>query len=155
MGGTAIRRATRDDLSTIQVVARRTIDLCYRSFLGDESVDWYIDSGGSDREIQKYLGNCFVLEQEDRIIAFTIFLNDLIQLMMVDVSQQNNGLGTKLLAFAENRMAADGQTTIRLETFAGNFQAIEFFSKNGWRQSEGKQDKELGFIRLYYEKQLS
>jgi hypothetical protein len=36
----------------MQDIARRTIDRCYRSFFGDEGVDWFINSGESDKELR-------------------------------------------------------------------------------------------------------
>ena len=48
----------------MQEIARRTIDKCYRSFLGDEGVDWFINSGEADKELQKYINNCDVVIQE-------------------------------------------------------------------------------------------
>lgn len=46
-----IRPATEEDLGTLQALARRTIDACYRGFLGDEAVDWFIGSGASDSHV--------------------------------------------------------------------------------------------------------
>jgi type II secretory pathway component HofQ len=42
-----IRKATEGDLPKMQNIARRTINRCYKSFLGEEGVDWYINSGES------------------------------------------------------------------------------------------------------------
>ncbi len=49
-----IRKAQTDDLPIMQDIAKRTIDKCYRSFVGDEGVDWFINSGEIEI-IQKYL----------------------------------------------------------------------------------------------------
>ena len=35
-----IRKAQADDLPAMQAIARRTIDKCYRTFLGDEGVEY-------------------------------------------------------------------------------------------------------------------
>jgi hypothetical protein len=61
-----IRKAQAADLPAMQEIARRTIDKCYRSFLGDEAVDWYINSGESDKELEKHLDDCDVLLSNDR-----------------------------------------------------------------------------------------
>ncbi len=155
MENTRIRSANNNDLLKIQEIARRTIDKRYRSFLGDESVDWYIDSGESDMEIQKYLGNCIVLEKENEIVAFAIFLNDLIHLMMVDDFLHRAGLGTQLLDYVEEQLFSEGNAAIRLETFAGNHQAIDFYTKNGWTVSDQQKDEQFSFIRLCLEKHKS
>ncbi|MEZ9395431.1 hypothetical protein AB4393_01045 [Vibrio splendidus] len=46
-----IRKAKASDLASIQELARDTINACYRSFLGDEGVDWFINSSESDKEV--------------------------------------------------------------------------------------------------------
>lgn len=56
-----VREAQADDLSKMQSIAWRTIDKCYRTFLGDEGVDWFLNSGESDRELEKHIEECDVL----------------------------------------------------------------------------------------------
>ena len=153
MSDIQIRKAEADDLLNMQIIARRTIDKSYRSFLGDERVDWFINSGESDREVQKHIENCDVLLKENAIVAFTIYFKDVIHLMMVDVCLHRTGIGSRLLAHSETQLFARGNTTIRLETFEGNQQAINFYVKNGWSVTTRKEDKEHGFIRVFFEKQ--
>ena len=147
-----IRSAHADDLPTIQEIARRTIDKCYRPFLGDEGVDWFIDSGESDRELEKHLDNCDVLISNGSIAGFTIYFDELVHLMMVDVILHRGGLGSRLLAHSENQLFARGNTKIRLETFEGNNQAINFYLKNGWLVAKKEKDSEHGFTRVFFEK---
>ena len=153
MSDIQIRKACADDLPRMQEIARRTIDKCYRAFLGDEGVDWFIDSGESDRELQKHIENCDVLLEENAIVAFAIYFEDLIHLMMVDVGLHRSGLGSRLLSHCESRLFARGHATIRLETFEGNHQAIDFYAKNGWSVTTKQKDKEHDFIRVLFAKQ--
>ena len=153
MSDIRIRKARADDLPRMQDIARQTIDKSYRSFLGDERVDWFINSGESDREIQKHIENCDVLLKENAIVAFAVYFEDLIHLMMVDVCLHRTGLGSRLLDHCENRLLARGNSTIRLETFDGNLQAINFYVKNGWSVTRKQEDKEQGFIRVFFEKE--
>lgn len=149
-----IRTALASDLPKMKSIARRTIDRCYRSFLGNEGVDWFINSGKSERELESNLENCDVLLSEDEIYAFTIYFNDLIHLMMVDVNLHRSGLGTILLSHSEKQLFALGNTTIHLETFEGNQQAINFYLKNGWIITGKEKDKEHDFIRVFFEKKI-
>lgn len=148
----SIRKAQHDDLSAIQSIARRTIDQCYRSFLGDESVDWYINNGESDKELAQNLENCDVLLKGDVISAFAIYFEDLIHLMMVDVNLHRGGLGAILLNHAEQQLRASGIETLRLETFEGNQQAINFYLKNGWTIAKKEKDADFDFVRVCFEK---
>jgi len=63
------RKAQAGDLPKMQVIARRAIDKSYRSFLGDEGVDWFINSGESDRELQNHIENCDVLLKDNSMVA--------------------------------------------------------------------------------------
>ena len=136
----------------MQEVARRTIDKCYRSFLGDEGVDWFINSGESDRELEKHLPNCDVLLLEKKIVAFTIYFDDLIHLMMVDVDMHRTGIGSQLLEHSESRLFASGKMVIQLETFEGNQQAINFYLKNGWFITRKQKDEDYGYTRVFLKK---
>jgi len=147
-----IRKAQPADLPTMQEIARRTIDKCYRSFLWNDGVDWFINSGESDRELQKHIRNCDVLLKDNVIVAFTIYFKDLIHLMMIEVSLHRTGLGSVLLAHSENQLFKRRISNIRLETFEGNHQAINFYQKNGWSITRKREDKEHGFIRVFLEK---
>ena len=153
MSDIQIRKAQPTDLPSMQDIARRTIDKCYRSFLGDEGVDWFINSGESDRVLQQHIENCDVLLIENAVVAFAIYFKDLIHLMMVDVCLHRTGIGSRLLAHSETQLFARGNSTIRLETFEGNHQAINFYLKNGWSVTTKQKDKEHGFIRVFFEKQ--
>jgi GNAT superfamily N-acetyltransferase len=154
MNDILIRKAQSNDLPIMQEIARRTIDKCYRLFLGDEGVDWFINSGEADKELQKYINNCDMVIQENTIVAFSIYFEDLIHLMMVDVVLHRTGIGSKLLAHSEHQLIACGYITIRLETFEGNNQAINFYLKNGWSITMKQEDKEHGFIRVFFEKKV-
>jgi ribosomal protein S18 acetylase RimI-like enzyme len=146
-----IRKAEVSDLEEMQAIARRTIDLCFRPFLGD-SVDEFIDSGESDRQVQLNLKECDVLLERQAIAAFCVYRDDLIHLLMVDVVAQRRGIGSRLLEHAEEQLFARGNETLRVETFEGNEQAIRFYLKNGWSLVGKQEDVELGFTKVLFEK---
>lgn len=146
-----LRMATEADLPMVQEIARRTIDACHRSFLGDEAVDWFIGSGESDKVFEQYLGDCDVLVDGDTIVAFIICFNNFIHLMMVDVDLHRQGIGSELLALTEKKLLSEHET-LHLETFEGNEQAIDFYLKNGWTLVKKEEDSEFGFVRVFFEK---
>jgi GNAT superfamily N-acetyltransferase len=152
MNNVQIRKANHEDLRVIQEIARGTIDKSYRSFLGDELVDWFLNSGESDKELENQLVNCDVLVLDTSIAAFAIYFDDLIHLMMVDAYLHRNGLGARLLAHTETQLFNSGNTVIRVETFEGNQQAINFYKKYNWSIVRTEEDKENGFVRVFFEK---
>lgn len=56
---TTVRPAVEADLDNLQALARHTVDTCYRGFLGDDAVDWFIDSGASDTHVRASAACCF------------------------------------------------------------------------------------------------
>ena len=149
-----IRRACAADLPQMQKIAKRTIDHCYRPFLGDKGVDWFIHSGESDRELTKHIRHCDLIQAVNKITGFAIYFDDLIHLMMVDVNQHRTGIGSRLLAHTETQLLARGNAILRLSTFAGNHQAINFYLKNGWSEAGREKDVAHGFDRVFFERMV-
>jgi len=76
----------------------------------------------------------------------------LIHLMMVDVDLHREGFGSQLLAHCEKQLFDRGHAKIRLETFEGNHQAINFYEKNDWVVTGREENKDHGFVSVYFEK---
>ena len=144
-----IRKAKIEDLESIQAVARDTIDKCYRSFLGDEGVDHFINSGESDKEVKTHLSNCTVLEVDDQIKGYCVAFDDFIHILMISPRLQRGGLGSRLLLHLERELLDSGQNKLRLETFKNNEQAINFYQKNRWLIEREERDESFGFTRVY------
>ena len=58
----------------------------------------------------------------------------------------------KPLANSEQQLFNRGITTIRLGTFEGHSQAINFYNKNGWSVTGIQEDKDHGFNMILFEK---
>ncbi|MGV9690807.1 N-acetyltransferase family protein [Streptomyces sp. NPDC003444] len=129
----SLRPATGEDLADLQALARRTIDTCYRGFLGDEAVDWFIGSGASDAHVKTHLeqGEVHCLTQDGRIVGFSILDGPTVDLMMIDPDHHRRGLGRVLLRHAEETLLAR-HSTVRLETFPENTRAVAFYEACGW-----------------------
>ncbi|MFJ4467835.1 GNAT family N-acetyltransferase [Streptomyces sp. NPDC089424] len=128
-----IRPATGADLDELQALARRTIDTCYRGFLGDEAVEWFIGSGASDAHVKSHLerGGVHCLSQGGPIAGFSVLDGPTIDLMMIDPERHRRGLGRLLLRHAEETLLAR-YATVRLETFTANTGAMAFYEACGW-----------------------
>ncbi|MFC7977624.1 GNAT family N-acetyltransferase [Streptomyces cinereoruber] len=128
-----VRPATGEDLGDLQALARRTIDTCYRGFLGDEAVDRFIGSGASDAHVKTHLerGGVHCLTQDGRIVGFSVIDGSTVDLTMVDPDHHRRGLGRLLLRHAEETLLAR-YPSIRLETFPDNTRAMSFYEACGW-----------------------
>jgi GNAT superfamily N-acetyltransferase len=129
----AVRPALVADLVGLQELARRTINASYRSFLGDEGVDWFISSGASDDhiEIQFRQGRLHCMGVDGQLVGLMILDGPTIDLLMIDVRRHRQGLGTVLLSRAEEMLFAQYEE-LRLESFADNRTANAFYGARGW-----------------------
>jgi ribosomal protein S18 acetylase RimI-like enzyme len=94
-----------------------------------------------------------VLLKDGDIAAFTIYFEDFIHLMMVDVNLHRERIGSQLLAHCEKQISGNGYATIRLETFEPNLQAVNFYKKNGWRITGAQKEEGMDVNRVFLEKE--
>ena len=125
------RPAAADDLPILKGIARDVIESCYASFLSQETIRGYIDSGQSDREIEDGMGGCVVMLDGDERIGFAITKESTLHLLMIAPARQNQGCGSKLLRHMEESLFGRYET-IRLQSFKRNCPANRFYEKNGW-----------------------
>ncbi len=89
---------------------------------------------------------CLVAELDGEPVGFLVAIGERTvgHIVTIDVLERHRrrGLGTRLLAEAERRLAAAGVRTIELETATTNHAAIAFWRKHGYRTS--------GVLRSYY-----
>ncbi|MCL1050141.1 GNAT family N-acetyltransferase [Shewanella abyssi] len=150
----SVRQASSADLDRIKRLAKETIDKCYRSFLGDEGVDWFINGGGSDREINQHLEDIVVLEVDGTIQGYCAAEEGFIHSLMIKPQLQGTGLGGYLLAQVEAMQHAQGYEHLRLETFKANEQALNFYQKQGWSIATEERDESFGLVRVFMRKIL-
>ena len=94
---TQIREATAVDIKPLVVLSRKTILDNYSSFLGDQAVTAYIESGAVDQYVADNIQRCIVIVEDGEALGYSITKKNLIDLMMVDTDYHRRGLGTSLL----------------------------------------------------------
>ncbi len=129
-----IRKAEPNDLNSLQDLARHTIDLNYRSFLGNAGVDWFI-SGPSDEYMLENLRDCVVMEIEGQLVAFSVCSGNVIDMMMVRSEHHRKGIGSYMLRVVETALFQYFDA-LELESFEGNRKANAFYRKNGWKKEK-------------------
>ena len=126
-----IRKATIADTETLVSLSRRTISKSYRTFLGDEGVDGFIDSGEIERFIDQSIDQTSVLVVEGKIIGYSVSEDNLISLMMIDADYHRRGYGSALLEHMEKALFVTHKE-LSLESFEMNHNANNFYRKHGW-----------------------
>ena len=145
----SIRKAVDGDLARLYEISHKAISSCYRPILGDESVDFFLDSGAARGYVAGSLSRCSVLIVNNEIIGYSVVKDNLIDLMMIDPNHQRKGWGSILLKNNEEELFKS-HSKIRLESFADNCQAVNFYLKNGWEAREKFHDGESGVERLLF-----
>jgi GNAT superfamily N-acetyltransferase len=148
---TLIREASPADLEAMIEISRRTISAAYRLFLGDEAVDRFLDSGAADRYVVDHLAGSLVILLDGAVAGFAVWLDDTIDLMLIDYPLHRHGLGTTLLGRVEQMMARQ-HAALRLESFEANEPANAFYQKNGWREVSRYIDGETGISKIVFQK---
>jgi GNAT superfamily N-acetyltransferase len=143
-----IRPAILEDLGVMQSIARYTIDRNYRNFLGDEGVDWFI-SGPSDDYLSENINKATVIIIDGILVGFSVCKENLIDHMMVNHDSHRNGIGSILLQHCEEKLFEKYQD-IKLESFAGNEKANNFYLKNGWSKSSEAFDEVSGSNKILF-----
>ena len=108
----------------------------------------------SRQEMKLYLrlpgADCLVAEQDGALEGFIVTAreDDLGHVITLDVAeaQRRRGIGTALLAAAEERMFKAGVHQVWLETATNNQAAVAFWEKHGYRT--------LGVLKDYYLEKL-
>ncbi|MCT8161963.1 GNAT family N-acetyltransferase [Pseudoruegeria sp. SHC-113] len=149
-----IRAALPEEAAALQAIACRAMDAGYRGFLGDKAVDYYLESGAADREIARGMGHAMVAVTGGAATGFSVVLDDLLHLLIVDPPAQRRGLGAALLGAAETAIAQAGHATARLEIHAGNTAASAFYAAHGWQEAGYLADPDGFARRLRMEKHL-
>lgn len=145
------RKATKADAAPLKTLAREVILHNYTSFLGEDAVNDFIESGAADTEIENGIESCIVMVEQDGIIGFAITNDNLLHLLMVAVKYQRKGYGEKLLAFIELQMF-HSHDSLELQTFQDNIAANRFYGKNGWMITKEKPQDASPIPIIYYEK---
>jgi GNAT superfamily N-acetyltransferase len=115
-------------------------------------VEGYINSGDADAEIIRNLPRLVVADVEGCILGFVVCFDDLVHLLMTRLDRQRTGVGSHLLSHAEDAIAARGHKGARLETFAANTQARQFYEKAGWQEVRFGDVEGLGVPLVFLEK---
>ncbi|MGO4706913.1 N-acetyltransferase family protein [Microvirga sp. 2MCAF38] len=141
------RRATRDDIAALAVIAERSYRAAFATIL-EEDVLATRDAAFFATRFTETWERMTVAESEGKLLGFLLLTDGHIDMLFMDPNAAGKGAGTLLLRDAE----AAGATT--LECFRDNHAARGFYERNGWVLSRAYErdfaGKSRGFV--FYEK---
>jgi ribosomal protein S18 acetylase RimI-like enzyme len=149
---TCVRKALAPDTAALIALARKTISVSYRAFLGDRAVDDFLDSGAADIYVRENVGCCcWVVVLDDQIVGCAVCRDNLIDLMLIDPAFQRRGHGTELLHQVEE-LLGPRYPELKLESFEPNQPANAFYRKNGWHEARRFFDACSGVSKIVFQK---
>jgi len=149
-----VREAKPADASAIRSVARSSLLGSYTGALDDETIEeaveeWY---GGErladllEMETEHFL----VAEEGEKIVGFAeLTVSDAtdvgaIQWLHVDPGHRDSGIGSELLAAAEEKLEAQGVERIEGAVLAANVDGINFYDDHGYVRGADQQTNIAG-----------
>ncbi len=144
-----IRPATMEDEETILKLSRFVADNYTRSYLGDEIVDRYIDSGNCDADMRKGIKNSTLLLLDEKIIGIMIWHENQMLGFMVDICCHGTGAAqyfcNQIIPEKLKRYHA-----LHLECFDKNHRGIAFYKKTGWTEYGQIEDEVVNGHRILF-----
>jgi ribosomal protein S18 acetylase RimI-like enzyme len=89
-----------------------------------------------------------VAEQRGRLVGVVVAADDWIEDLWVARDQRGRGLGSRLLAAGERRIAAEGHAVAHLRVAADNERARRFYAARGWSETDAYPHERWGFMML-------
>lgn len=144
-----IRTAVVEDEADILKLARDVADKFTRTYLGDENVDWYIDSGSCDEDMKKEVANATLLLLDEKIIGTMIWHDNQMHGFMVDAPYHGTGAAQY---FCEQIIPQklEQYKELILECFDKNQRAIVFYEKTGWHEYGRIKDETVDGFRVLF-----
>lgn len=140
MGAIQIRLATQDDANTVADYHDRCFKSTYASLISAGEIG-VPEPEGTRRQLHEWFGplspfETWVAVVDDRPIGHVTVLGHQLVHLFVEPEHQGAGLGKRLLALGEARLAADGHTSFELHARVENLAAIAFYQAAGWTVTE-------------------
>ena len=102
-------------------------------------------------------GEAFVLELDGELRGVLVLIDEadalLLDNMAVDPAAQGQGVGARLLAFAEAEAARRGYADIKLYTNQTMTENVAYYARRGYRETG--RGEQAGYNRVFMRKSLS
>jgi ribosomal protein S18 acetylase RimI-like enzyme len=126
----------------------------YGGFLDQEKMKPWVEGEATDNYVSSMLGDMLVAVDGDRIDGVVAIAGDTIDLVWVAIEKRGHGIGTALMAAAEDAIRRRGHTEARLEVFEPNRDAIRLYEARGWLRQDRYPDPMAGVDKVLMTKDL-
>ncbi|MYD69410.1 MAG: GNAT family N-acetyltransferase [Acidobacteria bacterium] len=149
-----IRHARNADREALAAIVLAAIRASFPTFLHADVVERWLADDAVGKYVASRWESCHVAEEAGEVVACCFTEGDLLDLLMVHPARQGRGIGSALLADAEERLF-EAHTVIRLESFVANTAANRFYQARGWRAAARKTDPDTGTETALFTKSVA
>jgi ribosomal protein S18 acetylase RimI-like enzyme len=126
-----IRPATEADAPVIADIQARTWRWAYGDFIDPEDMPVAQERAPMWRE-RIAVGGVRVFDQDGTVVGYSAIEEDELKSLYVDPAAQGAGVGSRLLADAQERIRAAGHERAWLYVYAQNAHGCAFYERHGW-----------------------
>ena len=126
-----IRPATEADAPVIADIQARTWRWAYGDFIAPDDMPVARERVPVWRE-HIALGAVRVFDQDGAVVGYSAVQDDELKSLYVDPAAQGAGVGSRLLADAQERIRAAGHERAWLYVYAQNAHGCAFYERHGW-----------------------
>jgi ribosomal protein S18 acetylase RimI-like enzyme len=149
-----VRTARSGDFAAIVRICKSSMVATYGGFLDQEKMKPWVEGEATNNYVTSMLGDMLVAVDGDRIDGVVAIAGDTIDLVWVAIERRGRGIGTALMAAAENAIRRRGQPKARLEVFEPNRDAIRFYEARGWLRQDRYPDPMAGVDKVLMTRNL-
>jgi ribosomal protein S18 acetylase RimI-like enzyme len=142
-----VRPATRDDVSAIATMQKKSLPETYEPFLGRPAVEEFVARGNVERYFEEHWRQSTVAMLGGEVVGVAVLIDGLLDLIWVKPSARSKGIGAALIEAIERRAAGEiGELT--LEVWTVNARAVDFYTRLGFSIGHTMADPETGLEKL-------
>ena len=115
-----VRPATRDDVSAIATMQKKSLPETYEPFLGRAAVEEFVAHGNVERYFEKHWRQSTVATLGGEVVVVAGLIDGLLDLIRVKPSARSKGIGAALIEAIKRRAAGEiGELTLEVWTVNG------------------------------------
>ena len=131
-GDIDIRPAVAGDFAAILALSKGSLKAAYGAFIAADKLAPWAEGDAMDAYVTANIMQMLVALDGDGPVGVVAMEGDLIGLLWVAPDKRSQGIGSRLMRFAEARMRHAGHTRLRVKVFEPNVRAVRFYERHGY-----------------------
>lgn len=152
----SIRAARKEDIAALSDILIATFEQVWQPRLTGPGIEKGKDFPTRVHDyLEQYVADIYVATLDGELLGMIHWIGDFVAALHVSPTTQGKGVGSALLAFAEQEIVKS-HDQVRLETDSFNAQSRAFYKKHGFEEIKQYPDEEWdsGFTTILLQKLL-